>query len=83
MPSSALSDKALAVFAFAAYHELSSGESVVDVVLEDQAGHRADPAAVEELETGGFVKRSGARVAFTEEGQAKLSTVITAMRGAS
>ena len=35
MPSPTLSDKAVAVFAFAAYHQLSSGEAVVDVVLKD------------------------------------------------
>ncbi len=33
--ASKLSDKAVAVFAFAAYHEMSSGETVVDVVLKD------------------------------------------------
>ena len=37
-----LSDKAVAVFAFAAYHEMSSGETVVDVVLKDGAGHGKD-----------------------------------------
>ena len=82
MASSSLSDKAIAVFAFAAYHQLSSGEAVIDVILKDGAGHAADPAAIAELEEGGLAKRDGDRAAFTDEGKARLAAVIEAMRGA-
>ncbi len=82
MPSTTLSDKAIAVFAFAAYHQLSSGEPVVDVVLKDGAGHAADPQAIQELETADLAKRDGDRAAFTETGKARLAAVIAAMRGA-
>ena len=82
MPSTALSDKAIAVFAFAAYHQLSSGEPVVDVVLKDGAGHSADPKAIAELETGGFVEAVGDRAAFTDAGRSRLAAVIEALRNA-
>ncbi len=82
MPSKTLSDKAIAVFAFAAYHQLSSGEAVVDVVLKDGAGHAADPAAVSELEQAGLAERDGDRAAFTDGGKAKLAAVIEALRAA-
>ena len=38
-----LSDKALSIFAFAAYHRLVSGEKVTSVIRRDGAGHEADP----------------------------------------
>ena len=82
MPSTTLSDKAIAVFAFAAYHQLSSGVAVIDVVLEDGAGHAADPAAIEELEAAGLAEKSGDRAAFTDAGKSKLEAVISALRGA-
>ncbi|MGI3903480.1 MAG: hypothetical protein ACRYGP_19550 [Janthinobacterium lividum] len=82
MPSTTLSDKAIAVFAFAAYHQLSSGEAVVDVVLKDHAGHAADPAAIGELESSGLVRTDGERAIFTDIGRAKLAAVIAALRGA-
>ena len=82
MPSTTLSDKALAVFAFAAYHQLSSGEVVIDVVLKDGAGHSADPQAIAELEAADLAKKDGDRAAFTEAGKGKLSAVIEALRGA-
>ena len=82
MASSKLSDKAIAVFAFAAYHQLSSGEAVVDVVLKDGAGHAADPEAIQELESADLAKKDGDRATFTEAGKARLAAVITAMRGA-
>lgn len=53
---SGLSDGALAVFAFAAYHELSSGQRVLSVVREDGAGHRANAAAVDELDERGLIR---------------------------
>ena len=82
MPSTTLSDKAIAVFAFAAYHQLSSGETVVDVVLKDGAGHAADPAAIAELESADLAKRDRDRATFTEAGQKKLASVVSALRGA-
>ena len=80
MPSTTLSDKAIAVFAFAAYHQLSSGEAVIDVVLKDGAGHAADPEAIEELEAADLAKKAGDRAAFTDAGKAKLESVIKALR---
>ena len=80
MPSTTLSDKATAVFAFAAYHQLSSGEAVIDVVLKDGAGHSA--AAIEELEAAGLATKDGDRAAFTDAGKAKLEAVVAALRGA-
>ena len=82
MPSTTLSDKAIAVFAFAAYHQLSSGEAVVDVVLKDGAGHAADPAAIAELETNGLVTANGERATFTESGKVKLAAVIAGLKSA-
>ena len=80
--ASKLSDKAIAVFAFAAYHALSSGETVVDVVLKDGAGHAADPSAIQELETAGLATREEERAVFTENGKAHLHAVIAALRDA-
>lgn len=82
MPSTTLTDKAIAVFAFAAYHQLSSGEAVVDVVLHDGAGHSADPEAIRELEAAELAKTDGDRAVFTDGGRAWLEAVIAAMRGA-
>ena len=82
MPSSTLSDKAIAVFAFAAYHQLSSGEAVIDVVLKDGAGHSADPAAIDELKGADLVETDGERAAFTEAGKTRLAAVVEALRGA-
>ena len=82
MPSNPLSDKAKAVFAFAAYHQMSSGEPVIDVVLQDGAGHSADPDAIKELESAGLAQTKGDRAAFTDSGRAQLEAVISAIRGA-
>ena len=79
--ASTLSDKAIAVFAFAAYHELSSGETVVDVVLKDGAGHAADPSAIQELEAAGLATAEKERAVFTESGKSQLQAVIAAIRG--
>ena len=80
--ASKLSDKAVAVFAFAAYHEMSSGETVVDVVLKDGAGHAADPAAIQELEAAGLATTEGDRAVFTDDGKSHLRAVIAALRDA-
>ena len=83
MPSITLSDKAIAVFAFAAYHQLSSGETVVDVVLHDGAGHAADPRAIEELERNDFARTDNDRAVFTDRGKAILDKMIEALRTAA
>ncbi len=80
--ATALSDKGIAVFAFAAYHQLTSGETVTDVVLHDGAGHAADPQAIKELEESGLAKEENDRAVFTPDGQAMLTKVVDAIRGA-
>ena len=82
MPDEGLSDKAVAVFAFAAYHELSSGEKVVDVVLRDGAGHAADPDAIRELEGKGLARVDGERAVFSDSGKAHLEKALAALREA-
>ncbi len=77
-----LSDKAVAVFAFAAFHQLSSGEKVADVVLRDGSGHMADAAAIEELQSCGLVRIEADRAAFTDDGTARLERMIQALRTA-
>lgn len=83
MPSNGLSDKAIAVFAFAAYHQLSSGETVADVVLHDGAGHSADPDAVAELERRDLARSENDRAVFTDLGKATLGKMIEALRTAA
>jgi len=78
--SQALSDKALAVFAFAAYHQLESGQRVSSVVRRDDAGHRADEKAVRELTEHGLVRADERLVHFTNEGERMLQTVIDGVR---
>lgn len=80
MASTTLSDKALAVFAFAAYHQFTSGEKVTDVVLHDGAGHAADPEAVQQLQDAGLVTVEHDRAVFTDAGQRVLGTVLDALR---
>jgi hypothetical protein len=78
-----LSDKALAVFAFAAYHQLDSGQQVSSVVQRDRSGHKADEEAVGELQALGLAKADGAHVHFTEAGEKVLQAVIGGMRSAA
>lgn len=82
MASTGLSDRALAVFAFAAYHQMSSGVAVTDVILKDGAGHEAPPEAIGELEAAGLAHKDGDRAAFTDAGKAKLEAVLAALRAA-
>lgn len=77
---SALSDRALAVFAFAAYHQLESGEPVSAVVRRDGAGHRADDAAIAELREAGLVEVDENRIHFSDQGEAVLGALIGALR---
>ena len=78
---SELSDQALAVFAFAAYHQLSSGQMVRSVVQKDGAGHKASDAAVEELRSRGLIEADGSEIRFTPQGEEALQGVISGMRG--
>ncbi len=79
---SGLSDEALAVFAFAAYHELSSGQRVSSVVQKDDAGHRASDAAVDELDGRGLVRADGRAIVFTPAGEEALQGIVAAIRNA-
>jgi hypothetical protein len=79
-PTNRISDKGLAVFASAAYHQLQSGRTVREVVASDGAGHGADPEAIGELEKLGLATRDDDRVNFTDQGEAVLSRVIENMR---
>jgi chromosome segregation and condensation protein ScpB len=75
-----LSDEALAVFAFAAYHQLSSGQVVRSVAQRDGAGHKASDAAVAELQQRGLIEADGEEIRFTQEGEEALRTVIERLR---
>jgi hypothetical protein len=57
-PTDRISDKSLAVFAFAAYHQLQSGRTVREVIASDGEGHGADPEAIQELNRVQFEIRS-------------------------
>jgi chromosome segregation and condensation protein ScpB len=76
-----LSDEALAVFAFAAYHQLSSGQTVRSIVQRDGAGHKAGDAAVSELQARGLIEADGRDIAFTPQGEEVLQEMIAALRG--
>ncbi|HEV7440282.1 MAG TPA: hypothetical protein VGN94_11755 [Methylobacterium sp.] len=78
-----LSDKALSIFAFAAYHRLLSGERVSSVIRKDGHGHEADPAGVAELETRGLATASETEISFGTEAEDFVDTVVDAIRGAS
>lgn len=77
---SGLSDEALAVFAFAAYHQLSSGQMVRSVVQRDGAGHKASEAAVSELKGRGLIESDGGEIRFTEPGEQALQSLIGSLR---
>jgi hypothetical protein len=79
----ALSEKALSILAFAAYHQLSSGMVVRDVVLEDGAGHKAEPEGVDELTQAGMLEVDGARGTLTDKGEEMLAKVVQAIKGVS
>ncbi len=75
-----LSDAAIAVFAFAAYHQLGSGQPVKSVIREDGKGHKADEAAVEELQAARLVDVRGNDITFTETGLEQLSSIVERMK---
>lgn len=80
MAPTPLSDKAMGIFAFAAYHQLTSGETVTEVVSADGKGHRADPEGVAALEAAGLAKAGDGRVAFTPEGMTRLAAIVDVLR---
>lgn len=75
-----LSDEALAVFAFAAYHQLSSGQMVKSVVQRDGVGHKASDTAVSELKGRGLIEANGEEIRFTDEGDKALQGLISNLR---
>lgn len=78
---SGLSDEALAVFAFAAYHQLSSGQMVRSIVQRDGAGHKASDTAVSELKGRGLIEADGQDITFTAQGEEALQAMIAGLRG--
>ncbi len=80
MASTPLSDKAMGIFAFAAYHQLTSGETVTEVISADGKGHKADPEGVAALEAAGLARQGDGRVAFTPDGLTRLAAVLDALR---
>lgn len=76
-----LSDKALAIFAFAAHHQLESGDVVSSVVAYDGLGHHADPEAKRELIARELAVEDGERLHFTPAGQLLLSQILDRIRG--
>lgn len=82
MTDGPLSDKALSILAFAAFHQLESGQRVSSVIQADGQGHRADPQGVQELEARGLARGGEKGVSFTEAGEARLRQVVEAIRGA-
>ncbi|RDI59197.1 hypothetical protein [Microvirga subterranea] len=77
---SSLSDDALAVFAFAAYHQLSSGQSVRSVARRDGVGHKASDAAVAELRERGLIEADDDEIRFTSQGEDALRGVIERLK---
>jgi len=75
-----LSDKALAVFAFAIYHQLESGDAVSGVVARDAAGHQADPEALKELSGLGLANVENGKINFTDAGQLLLGQLLDRLR---
>ncbi len=80
MSQQTLSDHALSILTFAAYHSLVSGEVVTRVVLDDGKGHKADSAGVEEMEKAGLLEAEGERGTLTEAGSQRLGQLIDAIR---
>jgi phage baseplate assembly protein gpV len=80
--ASSFGDGAAAVFAFAAYHQLQSGQPVTKVILEDGAGHRADQDGVRELQEAGLASVDGNNIVLSETGVALLGQVIDGLKSA-
>jgi hypothetical protein len=75
-----ISDRGLAVLAFAIYHQLESGNRVTQVVLDDGSGHHADMEAVGELQRLDLIAADDRRVSFTKKGEAVIDEAIAGMR---
>lgn len=75
-----LTDKALSIFAFAAYHRLLSGEHVTSVIRSDGKGHEADPDGLAELESRELATSTASEIVFTPEGEAFAETVVASLR---
>jgi hypothetical protein len=75
-----LSDKALGVFAFALYHQFTSGEPVSRVIRQDGSGHQADEDAVGELQQSGLAESDGNWIVFTEAGLEHLARLTEGLR---
>ncbi len=76
-----LSDHALSILAFAAYHRLVSGERVTSVIRKDGAGHEADPKGVEELTGRGLAEVGETEITLGNEAQEAVETLVAALRG--
>jgi ribosomal protein S19E (S16A) len=83
MPTREMSDKGLSIFTFAAYHQLSSGEKVTEIVLRDGSGHSADPDGLREVEALGLIEPDGSRGVLTDRGVQFLDKVLEQIRGAA
>lgn len=81
--TSDLSGKAIAVFAFAAYHQLESGQPVKSVIREDGNGHKADEAAVAELEARSLIEVRENDLCFTDAGLGVLSKAVEGLKSAA
>lgn len=80
MTDRSLSDKALSILTFAAYHALLSGEEVKEVVIDDGKGHHADRAGLEELQAADLIEAVGERGRFSEAGAAMVLRLVEAIR---
>ena len=78
-----LSDQALSILSFAAYHQLESGDTVSEVVLDDGKGHHASAEGVAELGEAGLLEANGDRGTFTQAGAEKLRAVVAAIKAAA
>lgn len=76
-----LSDKALAIFAYAIHHQLSSGETISAVATGDGAGHLIDRGAAQELSRLGLLELGENRLIFTPAGALMLSQLLDRLRG--
>lgn len=83
MADQMLGDKGLSIFTFAAYHQLTSGEQVAEVVLRDGAGHAADPQGIREVEALGLATIEDDKAVLTDSGKALLNTLLEQIRGLS
>lgn len=78
-----LSDEARSILVFAAYHELTSGDPVKEMVLDDGAGHKVSTKGQEQLSQAGLIRINGDRAQITEDGEEVLSEILNAIRQAT